>query len=67
MAVPTTKQMAAQSRRNIANAVRNLRAIGARYGDVDNYIVEVADRYADALRAFGIEISEIAAECEGRA
>jgi len=54
--------MAAQSRRNIDTAVKSLRSIAERYGDADNYIVEVADRYAEALAAFGKEIDEITAD-----
>ncbi len=64
MPEPTPKQMAAQSRRNVDTAVKALRAIATRYGDVDNYIVEVSDRYAEALQAFGTEITEIASDVE---
>lgn len=58
----TPKKMAAQSRRNIDTAVKSLRLVAARYGDVDNYIVEVADRYAEALTTFRMEIDEITAD-----
>ena len=62
MPMPTPKQMAAQSRRNIDTAVKSLRSISMRYGDVDQYIVGAADRYAEDLSAFAKEIDEITAD-----
>jgi len=54
--------MAAQSRRNIDNAIKSLRATGLRYGDVDQYIVSSADQHAETLAAFAREIDEITAD-----
>ena len=62
MARPTPRQMAAQSRRNIDTAIKALRSVAARYGDIDQYIVGAADRHAETLAAFAAEIDEITAD-----
>ena len=62
MPMPTPKKMAAQSRRNIDTAIKSLRAICGRYGDVDEYIVTEADRHAEDLAAFARVIDEITAD-----
>ncbi|WP_156428791.1 hypothetical protein [Magnetospirillum sp. XM-1] len=61
--MPTPKQMAAQSRRNIDHAIKSLRSIALRYDDVDQYIVGAADRHAETLEGFAREIDEITADC----
>lgn len=63
MIMPTPKQMAAQSRRNVDTAIKSLRSIALRYDDVDQYIVGAADRYAETLAAFAREIDETTADC----
>ena len=61
----TPRQMAAQSRRNIQTAINALHKISDRYGDVDEYNINVAERFCDALQAFANEITEAASEAGG--
>jgi hypothetical protein len=60
----TPKQLAAQSRRNIDTAIKSLRAVADRYGEVDEYIVTEAYRLAEDLAAFAAEINDALAAAE---